>query len=253
MRCWVGCGARAPGWSTWTAWRPTAPWRRCSPPTRSTGSPLRSPTSPAVCRTTWPDVPARSAAPSPAPPSGSPATGWNWSPSAATASMPHSTTWPGCTTRAGPTARCSCGAGSASAAQHGRAPPPAMWWSTPCATPTAGRSPWSSTWCWATRSPSTRPAGAPSASGGGADRCCAPASSRLRSPTGTTEYDLLRGDEPYKAEWATDRRELVRCTWGVGLRGAAAVRGRQLQQSIARRRADRDNADQAPDGGGVSP
>jgi CelD/BcsL family acetyltransferase involved in cellulose biosynthesis len=70
---------------------------------------------------------------------------------------------------------------------------------------------------------------------------------------GTTEYDLLRGDEPYKAEWATDRRELVRCTLGVGLRGAAAVRGRQLQQSIARRRADRDTADQAPDGGGVSP
>jgi CelD/BcsL family acetyltransferase involved in cellulose biosynthesis len=70
---------------------------------------------------------------------------------------------------------------------------------------------------------------------------------------GTTEYDLLRGDEPYKAEWATDRRELVRCTLGVGLLGSAVLRGRSLQHSLARRRAASDAMGDAPDGVAVSP
>ena len=54
---------------------------------------------------------------------------------------------------------------------------------------------------------------------------------------GATEYDLLRGDEGYKADWATDRRDLVRCTMGVGVLGIAAVRARSLRQWIDRRRA----------------
>jgi len=54
---------------------------------------------------------------------------------------------------------------------------------------------------------------------------------------GATEYDLLRGDEGYKADWATDRRDLVRCTMGVGVLGVAAVRARSLRQSLLRRRA----------------
>lgn len=44
--------------------------------------------------------------------------------------------------------------------------------------------------------------------------------------TGAVEYDLLRGDESYKSDWATDRRELVRCVMGVGPLGVAAVRAR---------------------------
>lgn len=40
------------------------------------------------------------------------------------------------------------------------------------------------------------------------------------------EYDLLRGDEPYKSDWATDRREVVRVRFGVGAAGRAAERAR---------------------------
>lgn len=36
---------------------------------------------------------------------------------------------------------------------------------------------------------------------------------------GMDEYDLLRGDERYKADWAAERRELVRCRVGIGTRG----------------------------------
>jgi CelD/BcsL family acetyltransferase involved in cellulose biosynthesis len=49
------------------------------------------------------------------------------------------------------------------------------------------------------------------------DRCC---------EDGLVEYDLLRGDESYKADWATERRELVRCRRGVG------PRGRALEQAL---------------------
>lgn len=60
---------------------------------------------------------------------------------------------------------------------------------------------------------------------------------------GAIEYDLLRGDEPYKADWATGRRELVRVRFGVGALGrstvAAADAWRGLRTRIDARRADR--------------
>lgn len=49
---------------------------------------------------------------------------------------------------------------------------------------------------------------------------------------GASEYDLLRGDEGYKTEWATGRRELVHCVMGVGL-GEAAVRLRSWRDARA--------------------
>jgi hypothetical protein len=45
---------------------------------------------------------------------------------------------------------------------------------------------------------------------------------------GVREYDLLRGDESYKSDWASERRELVRVRFGVGRLGrsvAAAAEG----------------------------
>ncbi|MGB3410493.1 MAG: GNAT family N-acetyltransferase [Microthrixaceae bacterium] len=33
---------------------------------------------------------------------------------------------------------------------------------------------------------------------------------------GRTEYDMLRGNESYKADWATGERDLLRCRFGVG-------------------------------------
>lgn len=39
------------------------------------------------------------------------------------------------------------------------------------------------------------------------------------------EFDLLRGDEPYKADWARERRELVRVRFGVGPAGRSVVAG----------------------------
>jgi hypothetical protein len=41
---------------------------------------------------------------------------------------------------------------------------------------------------------------------------------------GATEYDMLRGDESYKADWATGSRELVRVRFGVGTSGRALHR-----------------------------
>jgi CelD/BcsL family acetyltransferase involved in cellulose biosynthesis len=40
---------------------------------------------------------------------------------------------------------------------------------------------------------------------------------------GATEFDLLRGDESYKAEWATARRDLVAVRKGVGPAGVALM------------------------------
>ncbi|HLU41017.1 MAG TPA: GNAT family N-acetyltransferase [Microthrixaceae bacterium] len=48
---------------------------------------------------------------------------------------------------------------------------------------------------------------------------------------GRCEYDLLRGDEPYKADWADGRRELVRCRFGVGPLGTAAMAARRWRQA----------------------
>jgi CelD/BcsL family acetyltransferase involved in cellulose biosynthesis len=49
---------------------------------------------------------------------------------------------------------------------------------------------------------------------------------------GVDEYDLLRGDESYKADWATDRRELVRVRLTVG--ALAVVSARMLDRRAAR-------------------
>ncbi len=70
---------------------------------------------------------------------------------------------------------------------------------------------------------------------------------------GATEYDLLRGDEAYKAEWSTGRRELLRCRFGVGapakaLLGAHSGRVR-VSEFIRARRGDAANgavSDPAP-------
>lgn len=40
---------------------------------------------------------------------------------------------------------------------------------------------------------------------------------------GITEYDLLRGDEPYKSDWAEGRRELFRIRTGAGTFGKAVA------------------------------
>jgi len=42
---------------------------------------------------------------------------------------------------------------------------------------------------------------------------------------GDREYDLLRGDESYKSDWASERRELVRVRFGVGPIGRTVVAG----------------------------
>jgi len=49
---------------------------------------------------------------------------------------------------------------------------------------------------------------------------------------GLVEYDLLRGEESYKADWSDTQRELVRCRLGIGLRGVAVVQAAQAQQHI---------------------
>ena len=66
---------------------------------------------------------------------------------------------------------------------------------------------------------------------------------------GATEYDLLRGDEPYKAEWSTGRRELLRCRFGVGLpaRALLAAHAGRVRLSALLRSLDRREA-AAPDG-----
>lgn len=61
---------------------------------------------------------------------------------------------------------------------------------------------------------------------------------------GDSAYDLLRGDESYKAEWATNRRDLVHVRWGVGPLGAAAVRGRAMRDALQRRIAERRRRDE---------
>lgn len=55
---------------------------------------------------------------------------------------------------------------------------------------------------------------------------------------GIEEYDLLRGDEPYKADWSETQRLLLRCRFGVGPLGRgvvlAAVARQRLTGSAAR-------------------
>lgn len=47
---------------------------------------------------------------------------------------------------------------------------------------------------------------------------------RRSATQGATEYDMLRGDEPYKADWATGSRDLVRVRFGVSATGRAVHR-----------------------------
>lgn len=60
---------------------------------------------------------------------------------------------------------------------------------------------------------------------------------------GATEFDLLRGDEPYKTEWADSRRPLVRIQMAVGPMATALMSGSQawsrLYPWLAARRAGR--------------
>lgn len=51
---------------------------------------------------------------------------------------------------------------------------------------------------------------------------------RWASGRGFTEFDLLRGDEPYKHEWATGTRHVVRARTGVGPRGRAVAAAANL-------------------------
>lgn len=49
---------------------------------------------------------------------------------------------------------------------------------------------------------------------------------------GFAEYDLLRGDESYKADWSDTQREVVRCRIGVGPRGVSLVQAAKAQQGL---------------------
>ncbi len=56
--------------------------------------------------------------------------------------------------------------------------------------------------------------------------------------SGRAEYDLLRGDESYKSDWATGHREVVRVRLGVGPMGravaAAAASWRRIAPTVLR-------------------
>jgi CelD/BcsL family acetyltransferase involved in cellulose biosynthesis len=51
---------------------------------------------------------------------------------------------------------------------------------------------------------------------------------------GHQEYDLLRGDEPYKSDWSEHRREVVRCRVGIGPVGRAIVATIAARRSLQR-------------------
>lgn len=57
--------------------------------------------------------------------------------------------------------------------------------------------------------------------------------------SGCHEFDLLRGDEPYKTEWATDTRRLVRIRRGVGVGGRAVVMAARANMAVGEWRARR--------------
>ena len=74
---------------------------------------------------------------------------------------------------------------------------------------------------------------------------------------GAHEYDLLRGDEPYKAEWSDGRRELVRIRFGVGPAGralsAVAATWRRIEPAIRSARTRlRHRGDTTPEDGGTT-
>jgi CelD/BcsL family acetyltransferase involved in cellulose biosynthesis len=66
---------------------------------------------------------------------------------------------------------------------------------------------------------------------------------------GVSEYDLLRGEESYKSDWAEGRRELVRIRTGFGTIGrmvaTAATTWKRRQDARAAAASSADSADQA--------
>ncbi len=57
---------------------------------------------------------------------------------------------------------------------------------------------------------------------------------RHAADTGAVEYDLLRGDESYKSDWATGRREVVRARAPHGTLAALALRTAALRATALR-------------------
>jgi len=53
---------------------------------------------------------------------------------------------------------------------------------------------------------------------------------------GFTEYDMLRGDEDYKADWAGSRRDVVRVRFGTGPIGRVVAAGAATWSATRRRR-----------------
>ena len=49
---------------------------------------------------------------------------------------------------------------------------------------------------------------------------------------GFAEYDLLRGDESYKADWSDTKRQVVRCRMGVGPRGVSLIQAARAQHIL---------------------
>lgn len=65
---------------------------------------------------------------------------------------------------------------------------------------------------------------------------------------GDREFDLLRGGESYKTDWAGGQRGLVRIRRGVGPRGVALVAAAEMNQRVQRWRSARSAApDPSPD------
>ncbi len=59
---------------------------------------------------------------------------------------------------------------------------------------------------------------------------------------GCVEFDLLRGDEPYKTEWATDERRLLKVRGAVGPRAKVAVAAQDTKRWLDRWRQERAHA-----------
>jgi CelD/BcsL family acetyltransferase involved in cellulose biosynthesis len=62
---------------------------------------------------------------------------------------------------------------------------------------------------------------------------------RWASSAGMSEVDFLRGTEPYKMQWATHTRRLLRLRLGVGPRGRAAMAAIRVREASATRAAGR--------------
>lgn len=60
---------------------------------------------------------------------------------------------------------------------------------------------------------------------------------------GCSEFDLLRGDEPYKTEWATDQRRLLNVRGAVGPRAKVTLAAQDTKRRVDRWRRERVVAD----------